>query len=111
MDKYNGEYDDIIDRQPPVYERRARMSMHDRAAQFAPFAALTGFDDQISETVRLTDRKPELSDRERQILAHYDNAVLYNDSIVDQIISRFEDRCLYGLYDGKTGLPQCFPAL
>ena len=36
--------------------------MIDRAAQFSPFAALTGYGDVIKETARLTDRKPELSE-------------------------------------------------
>ena len=50
-------YDDIInlDFQP----NRARMPAYDRAAQFAPFAALTGFGAVISETSRLTDSRPE----------------------------------------------------
>lgn len=39
--------------------------MIDRAAQFSPFAALTGYGDVIKETARLTDRKPELSDSEK----------------------------------------------
>ena len=38
------------------------MSMHDRAAQFSPFAALTGYDDAVEETARLTDERQELSE-------------------------------------------------
>lgn len=52
-------------------------------------------------------QRPELSDRERQILAHYDNAVLYNDSIVDQIISRFEDRNAVIIYVPDHG-EECY---
>ena len=48
-------YDDIIHLARPVYSHRVRMSDHDRAAQFSPFAALTGFDDCIDETARITD--------------------------------------------------------
>lgn len=40
--------------------------MIDRAAQFSPFAALTGYGEVIKETARLTDRKPELSESEKQ---------------------------------------------
>ena len=39
--------------------------MIDRAAQFSPFAALTGYGDVIKETARMTDRKPELSESEK----------------------------------------------
>lgn len=47
-----------------VSKKRHPMSMHDRAAQFAPFAALTGFDDEIDETARLTSDKHELTEDE-----------------------------------------------
>ena len=47
---------------------RKHMSMHDRAAQFSPFAALTGFDGVIAETGRLTDHKVELSENEKVLL-------------------------------------------
>lgn len=54
-----GPYDDIIDLPHPVSENRKRMSMLDRAAQFSPFAALTGYDAAIRETGRLTDERIE----------------------------------------------------
>lgn len=38
------------------------MSMHDRAAQFSPFAALTGYDDLVKETARITDQKVDLDE-------------------------------------------------
>lgn len=44
---------------------RIRMSLIDRAAQFAPFAALTGYEDSLKEVARLTDRKIELSEEEK----------------------------------------------
>ena len=47
---------------------RRHMSMYDRAAQFSPFAALTGFDGVIAETGRLTDHKIELSESEKVLL-------------------------------------------
>lgn len=55
-------YEDIIDLPHHVSERRPRMSMMNRAAQFSPFAALTGYDSAIKETARLTDKKIELTE-------------------------------------------------
>ena len=53
----NGKYDDIIHLPHHTSSRHPRMSMADRAAQFSPFAALTGHGAAISETARLTDRQ------------------------------------------------------
>ncbi|MGN0620365.1 MAG: hypothetical protein ACI4I9_00730 [Porcipelethomonas sp.] len=60
MQKYYGNkdcYDDIIDLPHHVSETRPRMSQQARAAQFSPFAALTGYDDAVSEAARLTDAR------------------------------------------------------
>lgn len=51
------QYDDIINLPHHVSKTRPQMSMVDRAAQFSPFAALTGYDAAIKETGRLTDEK------------------------------------------------------
>lgn len=58
MDKYK----DIINLPHKQSTKRPRMPLLDRAAQFAPFAALAGYDDAINETGRLTDEKIELSE-------------------------------------------------
>ena len=58
------EYDDIIDLPRPK-SKHEPMPMSDRAAQFSPFAALTGYDAAIAETARLTDQRIELSEEER----------------------------------------------
>ncbi|MBQ2981338.1 MAG: hypothetical protein IJD58_04330 [Lachnospiraceae bacterium] len=55
-------YDDIINLAYHKSADREHMSLHDRAAQFAPFAALTGHEDAIEETSRLTDDKIILDD-------------------------------------------------
>lgn len=60
------QYGDIIKLEPP--EPRRRMARIDRAAQFSPFAALTGFDAMLSETARLTDERAELSDEDAALL-------------------------------------------
>ena len=61
-------YDDIIRATRPSSPRRAGMPMIDRAAQFAPFAALTGYEAVIEETGRLTDSETELTDSSKQQL-------------------------------------------
>ena len=53
-------YEDIVDLPRPRPRGRAPMSCHDRAAQFSPFAALTGYEETIEETARLTDAPVEL---------------------------------------------------
>lgn len=53
------------------------------------------------------ERKPHLNDRERQTLADYDNAILYNDSIVDQIIRRFEKQEAIVIYVPDHG-EECY---
>lgn len=61
-------YDDIINLPHHVSPTRQRMSMHDRAAQFAPFAALVGYDDAVAETARLTESRPELDAQEQRAI-------------------------------------------
>ncbi len=63
-----GKYDDIIDLPHPVSEKHPHMSMYDRAAQFSPFDALTGYSESIDETARTTDRRLELSDEDKAVL-------------------------------------------
>ena len=58
----NSKYDSIMNLPHHVSKTRPQMPMSDRAAQFAPFAALTGYDSAIRETGRLTDEKIELDE-------------------------------------------------
>ena len=61
-------YDDIINLPHHVSTQHPQMSMINRAAQFAPFAALTGHDAAIRETARLTNEKPELDEYEKEVI-------------------------------------------
>lgn len=61
-------YDDIISLPHHVSVRHPQMSLLDRAAQFSPFAALTGHDAAIKETQRLTDEWMELTEDEKKLL-------------------------------------------
>lgn len=62
-------YDDIINLRHYSSPARPRMSRMNRAAQFAPFAALTGYDAAVTETARLTDKRHELTEDERIMLS------------------------------------------
>ena len=62
------QYDDIINLQHHVSSNRVHMPILDRAAQFSPFAAVTGFDGAIKETARLTDHRIELDEAEKTII-------------------------------------------
>lgn len=61
-------YRDIIDRQHPISRRHLPMSRLNRAAQFAPFAALTGYDDMIRESARYTEHRTELDEDAKETL-------------------------------------------
>ncbi len=63
-----GRYDDIITLEHPVSKVHPRMSVMDRAAQFSAFAALSGYEDAIDETERLTETYTELDEGEKEIL-------------------------------------------
>ena len=67
-DKVMDKYAHIIDLPHHVSKVRPQMTMYQRAAQFAPFAALTGHSAAISETARLTDKVIELSESECEVL-------------------------------------------
>ena len=61
-------YDDLLDLPRHVSPTRPRMSSRERAAQFAPFAALTGYGSAIEEAQRRTDQRIELGEAERESL-------------------------------------------
>jgi len=60
--RMNNRYDEIMELPHHISKTRPQMPMSDRAAQFAPFAALTGYDSAIKETGRLTDERVELDE-------------------------------------------------
>ena len=63
-----GAYDDMIYLPHPEPKRHKRMSREARAAQFAPFAALTGYEELVNETSRYTSKRPELDEDQKKIL-------------------------------------------
>lgn len=64
----NSKYGSIINLPHHTSKKHPRMPLSDRAAQFLPFAALTGYDAAISETARYTDVRPELDEPELALL-------------------------------------------
>lgn len=80
--KMTDNYDDIKHLTRPQYDDLHPMSMHDRAAQFSPFAALVGYDDAVAETARLTDSRLELTEDEMSELNANLNRLL--DSLDEQ---------------------------
>ena len=61
-------YEDIINLPHHQSEVHPHMSMRNRAAQFAPFAALTGYEEAVNETSRYTEERIELDENEKQLL-------------------------------------------
>lgn len=74
-------YKDIIDLPHHQSAKRKHMSLYDRAAQFSAFAALSGYDDIIAETGRLTDDKLELPD---DIKVELDQKLVFLSSLIDE---------------------------
>ena len=66
--RFTNKYDDIIHLTRPVSRKHPPMPLQDRAAQFAPFAALTGHGDAVKETARLTGQRVELDEYEKEVL-------------------------------------------
>ena len=64
----NKDYSDMLDMPHHVSIRHPRMSMDARAGQFAPFAALSGYGDEIDETIRRTDNKMDIDDGLKEFL-------------------------------------------
>lgn len=99
-------YDDIKHLTHPQYDDLHPMSMHDRAAQFSPFAALVGYDDAVAETARLTDSRDELTEDEIFELNANLNRLL--DSLNEQLeisVTYFvpDEKKLGGRYAEKIG--------
>lgn len=73
-------YDDIINLPHHVSSTRPHMSIEERAAQFSPFAALTGHEDAVKETARQTEREIILDENELEILDEKLKAILSDKS-------------------------------
>ncbi len=100
------DYSDIIDLPHHVSGTRPHMSMRDRAAQFSPFAALTGYDAAIKETARLTDQREELDEDVKGKLSERLNLIQKNLAAAPEVeITYFvpDERKEGGAYSTVTG--------
>ena len=100
-------YDDIINLPHPISGKHPRMALSDRAAQFAPFAALTGHEVAINETVRLTDERISLSEDVIDEINKRLNIIAKNiDDPKDVSIIYFvpDERKNGGIYEKHEGL-------
>lgn len=100
------EYEDIIGLPHHVSTVHPQMSIYDRAAQFSPFAALTGHEAAIQETARLTeeqaelneDKKEELNEKLQELIAHAEEHLA-----VTVTYFKPDDRKEGGKYETVTG--------
>ncbi|WP_278453215.1 hypothetical protein [Thomasclavelia spiroformis] len=84
-------YDDIINMPRHTSSKHPQMKIIDRAAQFAPFAALTGHKESINEASRITDSKKELDENQKEILNNKLNYILLNlDKLLEIKITYFQ---------------------
>lgn len=74
-------YKDILNLPHPTSKTRPRMTIYNRAAQFSPFAALTGYEEAVKETARYTSSKAELSEYQIEIINHKLNIALEQKSL------------------------------
>ena len=103
----NNNYEDIINLPHHVSTKRPQMPLKDRAAQFAPFAALTGHDEAIKETARLTDERIELDENTLAILNEKVQIILDNLDIEPEITVTYfkpDDKKSGGIYIDHTGV-------
>jgi hypothetical protein len=95
MKRSERDYEDMLDMPHHVSSTRPRMSVQDRAAQFAPFKTMVGLDDEVTEVARITDEKLEISEEEAETI----NQAL--QEIAENISSHPKVKILYFCPDRK----------
>ncbi len=103
LEKYKG----IINLPHHVSKIRPQMPMSDRAAQFAPFAALTGYDSAIKEEGRLTDKRIDLDEESLLLLDRKLNVIKKRINEMPQVSFEFflpDERKAGGKYSTVTGI-------
>ncbi|MBR0508429.1 MAG: hypothetical protein IJJ86_07440 [Clostridia bacterium] len=105
MNDAREQYGDIIDRAHPDPQTRTRMPRAKRAAQFAPFAALTGYDDLIRESARYTERRIVLDENKKEELNRKLHTLLNADPPHEAVFTCFVQDAYKsgGTYEETTG--------
>ncbi len=101
-----GKYDDILYLDRPISKNHKQMSIYDRSAQFAPFAALVGYEESIKEAARKTVDKIELSADEIELLSKklaFLYANLSSHPLVSITYFKKDERKKGGNYINDTG--------
>lgn len=101
----NPKYKDMYDMRHHVSDRHPHMSIHDRAAQFAPFAALTGHGAAIAETARLTEDRLELDESQKAVLDQKLTNIMHSadEILVDVEYFVRDERKSGGRYEHVSG--------
>lgn len=99
-------YDDIINLNRPISKHK-HMTIEERSAQFAPFAALVGYDNAVKETARLTENKIEMNDEQQDILNFklrylYDNINNKNEVTITHFVK--DNKKVGGKYINTIGI-------
>lgn len=99
-------YDDIINLNRPISKHK-HMTIEERSAQFAPFAALVGYDNAVKETARLIENKIELNDEQQDMLNFklrylYDNINNKNEVTITHFVKDIKK--VGGKYINTTGI-------
>lgn len=99
-------YDDIINLNRPISKHK-HMTIEERSAQFAPFAALVGYDNAVKETARLTENKIEMNDEQQDMLNFklrylYDNINNKNEVTITHFIK--DNKKVGGKYINTIGI-------
>ena len=105
-------YDDMLGMKRPASERHPKMNRVARAAQFAPFAALTGFEELVAEEARVTEEKTELTDEEKLRISEMISAAIASGEEREISLTYFvaDKYKKGGSYVTRVGIPKSFDA-
>jgi hypothetical protein len=96
------DYDNLLYLPHPISKKHPRMPVEKRAAQFAPFAALSGHADAVEETARITEEKLELTEERKEQINRVLQSLLPGDDILVVYFTEDEKK-EGGCYQTKTG--------